>query len=457
MKDNKRLAAQIVELIGGSDNISSVTHCMTRLRFVLKDDGKANADKLKTTEGVMGVVNSGGQFQVVVGNVVESVYNELMNQTGNSSQEQEVKTEGPTVNKKKGLDRFFDALSGIFVPIIPAIAGAGMLKGLLALLILFNWTSAESNTYTVFNTIADAVFYFLPILLAFSAARKFGCNPLIAASVGAAILHPTFTGIVAEGNVQFDFLGIPFTMMSYSSSVLPILLGIWLMSYLEKFIKSWMPKTLDLVFTPLLTLIIIVPVILIVIGPFGIWCGDILSSGFAFLYDKFSFVAGLLLGAVYPLLVITGMHHGLLPIMLQNLSTQGYDVILALCAAGNTAVAGAVFGVYLKARNRSTKAIAASSTISGLIGIIEPGLYGIVIKSKKTLGAVLAGGAVGGIIMALFQVKNTGFGLNPLGGLPVFFGDTFVYYLLGIAASFIVSFVTAYMLGFTEERDAEKS
>ncbi|ASA19795.1 hypothetical protein B9T62_02610 [Paenibacillus donghaensis] len=446
MKDNKRLAAQIVELVGGNGNIDMLTHCMTRLRFVLKDDGKAETDKLKATDGVMGVVNSGGQFQVVIGNGVENVYNEVSRLTDNKTEEA-----AASGGKKKGLDRFFDALSAIFVPIIPAIAGAGMLKGLLALLVLFKWTSDQANTFIVLNTISDTVFYFLPVLLAFSAARKFGCNPMIAAAIGAVLLHPNFTGMVADGNVRIDFAGIPFTLMNYSASVLPILLGIWLMSYLEKFIKSWMPKSLDLVFTPLLTLIVIVPVILIVIGPLGIWCGNALSAGFSFLYDKFTFVAGALLGALYPLLVMTGMHYGLLPIMLQNLSTNGYDVILALCAAGNTAVAGVVFGVYLKVRNRSTKAIAASSTVSGIIGIIEPGLYGIVIKSKKTLAAVFAGGAAGGVIMGLFRVRNTGFGLNPLGGLPVFFGDTFVYYLIGIGVAFAVSAVTAYLAGFPED------
>ncbi|MFK4341071.1 MULTISPECIES: PTS transporter subunit EIIC [unclassified Paenibacillus] len=453
--DKKELAQKVIVSVGGQENIQSLTHCMTRLRFVLKDTSIANKNKsvLENTTGVLGVVDNGGQFQVIIGNQVENVYNEirlLTDPNGKIEEAESVATEEKT--NKKVLDRFFDTLSGIFVPIIPAIAASGMLKGLLALLLAFGWISVQNNTYIILNVISDAAFSFLPILLAYSAATKFRCNPMIAATLAAILLHPTFGGMVAQGKVNLDFMGIPFTLMSYASTVLPILIGVWLMSYIEKFIKSWVPKTLDIILTPLLTLIIIVPVILIVIGPLGIWGGNILSMGFSFLYSKFTFIAGAILGAVYPLLVLTGMHYGLLPIMLQNLSTNGFDVILALCAAGNTAVAGAVFGVYFKVKRKSTKAVALSSTISGLIGIMEPGLYSIVIKFKKTIASVLIGGAAGGFVMGLFQVKNTGFGLNPLGGLPVFFGDTFVYYLVGIGVAFVVSFVTSFILGYPDEK-----
>ncbi|MBS4207109.1 PTS transporter subunit EIIC [Bacillus sp. FJAT-50079] len=449
--NQRKLAEEVVTSVGGKENIQSVIHCMTRLRFVLKDPAIADRNKkgIEAIEGVLGVANNGGQFQVIIGNQVSSVYNEVSALIGKNDDLEE------GGDNKKGLDRFFDILSGIFVPIIPAIAGAGMLKGLLILLTAFGWMSDQTNTYIILNVISDAVFSFLPILLAFNAAKKFRCNPMVAATVGAILLHPVFAGLVAEGNVKIDFIGIPFTMMNYASSVLPILIGIWLMSYIERFIKSWMPKTLDIIFTPLLTLLIIVPVILIVIGPLGILGGNMLSAGFSLMYSKLTFVAGAILGALYPLLVLTGMHYGLLPIMLQNLSTNGYDVILALCAAGNTAVAGAVFGVYLKVRSKSTKAVALSSTISGLIGVMEPGLYSVVIKYKKTIYSVLIGGAVGGFIMGLFQVKNSGFGLNPLGGLPVFFGDTIVYYLIGISVTFVISAITAYILGYPEA-DQEK-
>lgn len=446
----KKLAENIIALIGGKEAVGSVTHCMTRLRFVLVNDleAEANKEKLESLDGVMGVVNTGGQFQVIVGNKVAEVYKEVDAQLGEKKENSE---QGNQDDKRKWLDRFFDTLSGIFVPIIPAIAGAGILKGLLVVLGNLGWVAADSNTFMVLNVISDAVFYFLPILLAFSAANKFRCSPIIAAVIGGILLHPTFTGLVAEGNIGIDFFSIPFTLMNYSSSVLPIIIGVWLLSYIERFIKSWMPKVLDIVFTPVLSLIITVPLILIVIGPISIWIGDLFSVGFNALYSNLTFIAGMILGALYPLLVLTGTHYGLLPIMLQNVATNGYDVVLALCAAGNTAVVGAVFSVYFKAKSKTNKSLSASSTISGLIGIIEPGLYGLIIKYKKLFGAVLAGGAAGGLIMGIFQVQSTGFGLNPLGGLPVFFGETFTYYLIGITVSFVVSFVVGLFIGLPKE------
>ncbi|WP_440898094.1 PTS transporter subunit EIIC [Amphibacillus sp. Q70] len=444
-----KLAENIISLVGGKESIDSVTHCMTRLRFVLTDDMEAetNKEQLESLEGVAGVVNNGGQFQVIIGNNVETVYQEIEAQLGKE------KEEGSKEDKRNWLDRFFDTLSGIFVPVIPAIAGAGILKGLLVVLVNLGWVSGESNTYMVLDVISDAVFYFLPILLAFNAAKKFRCNPIIAATIGTILLHPTFTGVVAEGNVAIDFFSIPFTLMNYSSSVLPIIIGVWLLSYIERFIKSWMPKVLDIVFTPVFSLLITVPIILIVIGPISIWIGDLVSTGINALYSNLTFIAGMVLGAVYPLLVLTGTHYGLLPIMLQNISSNGYDVILALCAAGNTAVAGTVLSVYFKAKSKTNKSLSISSTISGLIGVVEPGLYGLIIKYKKLFGAVFAGGAAGGLIMGIFQVESTGFGLNPLGGLPVFFGDTFSYYLIGITVSFIVSLVVGLIIGLPEEEN----
>lgn len=440
--NKKSVAQEIVRLVGGEQNIETVNHCMTRIRFVLKDSEIAlnNAEQLQKLNGVLDVINRGGQFQIVLGHEARVVYDQI------SSTIELSDVLVSEINTKSWLDGFTEALSTIFFPIIPAIAGAGVLKGLLELIKTYGLIGVDTNTFIILQVIADAVFYFLPILLAFSAAMKFQCNQMVAVSVAAILLHPTFNNIIAGGNVNMDFLGIPFIMMNYATTVVPILIGIWVMSHVERFIKSWMPKVVDIIFTPLLTLLLVVPFVLIIIGPLGILLGDFVSVTFSFIYGKLTFVAGAIFGAFYPLLVLGGLHYSLLPIMLQNISTKGYDVFLALAAAGNTAVAGAVFGVYLKSKIKSTKALALSATISGLIGIIEPGLYSFVIKSKQVLLAVFLGGAAGGVIMGIFQVRNSGFGLNPLGGLPVFFGDTFIYYILGVMVAFIVSASTAYFL-----------
>ncbi|WP_268239009.1 PTS transporter subunit EIIC [Oceanobacillus sojae] len=208
------------------------------------------------------------------------------------------------------------------------MAEAGILKGLLVVLGNLGWVAADSNTFMVLNVISDAVFYFLPILLAFSAANKFRCSPIIAAVIGGILLHPTFTGLVAEGNTGIDFFSIPFTLMNYSSSVLPIIIGVWLLSYIERFIKSWMPKVLDIVFTPVLSLIITVPLILIVIGPISIWIGDLFSVGFNALYSNLTFIAGMILGALYPLLVLTGTHYGLLPMLIKETCLKSLSALM---------------------------------------------------------------------------------------------------------------------------------
>ena len=353
-----------MQYVGGEENIVSFTHCATRLRFNLKDDKKANSEKLKNTAGIMGVVNKGGQYQVVIGSDVPNVYRELT-ALGNFGGED---SSDNNEDDRNVFIRALDTIAGIFTPILPAITGAGILKALMALLVAFQWIDTSSQTYQLLNIFADAAFFFLPFLIANSAAQKFRCNPYMAMSIAGIMLHPTFISMVnaaKSGGESIHFIGLPVTLASYSSSVIPIILAIYFMSFVEPIADKISPKPVKFFTKPLITLIITAPVAIIVLGPLGNIVGNGIAAGISFLDQYAKWLVPLLVGTFTPLMVMTGTHYGLVPIGINNIATAGFDTVVGPGMLGsNIAQGGAAFAVYFKTKNNTMKQVALSSGIT---------------------------------------------------------------------------------------------
>ncbi|WDQ32316.1 beta-glucoside-specific PTS transporter subunit IIABC [Paenibacillus marchantiae] len=453
--DKQQLSKDILKLVGGEENIDQVTHCMTRLRFNLNDNKKADKATLKNTPGVMGVMENGGQFQVIIGNDVPVVYNALVGNMSKSPNADAGSTGTSTGVKKKRnpVSALFDFISGIFTPILPAITGAGMIKGIVAILVAVGWLSDTSSTYIILSAIGDGAFYFLPIILAISAARKLGSNMYIAAALAAGIMHPTITALLANGDTTF--VGIKVIAATYSSTVIPIILAIWIASYVEKAVDRVTHASLKLLIVPTVTLLIMVPLTLMTVGPLGTVLGNGLSGGISWLFDNMSIFASILIGGTMSLLIITGMHYALLPIIVGSMTSLGYDFIIPLMFAANLAQGGAAFGVGLRSKNGKTKSLAYSTGLTAIMGITEPAMYGINMKFKKPFIAALIGGAVAGGFMGIVNVKA--YVLTGLVGLPSIAAfispaiSTLLYALAGGLIAIVAAAVLTYILGFQED------
>ncbi|KAA8748170.1 MULTISPECIES: beta-glucoside-specific PTS transporter subunit IIABC [Paenibacillus] len=458
--DKQQLSKDILKLVGGEENIDQVTHCMTRLRFNLNDNQKADKATLKNTPGVMGVMENGGQFQVIIGNDVPIVYNALVGNMSKSPTTDNATSSASTGEKKKRnpISALFDFISGMFTPILPAITGAGMIKGIVAIFVALGWLSDTSSTYIILSAIGDGAFYFLPIILAISAARKLGSNMYIAAALAAGIMHPTITALLADGH-NSSFMGITVIAATYSSTVIPIVLAVWIASYVEKAVDRVTHASLKLLVVPTVTLLIMVPLTLMTVGPLGTVLGNGLSGGISWLFDNMSIFASILIGGTMSLLIITGMHYALLPIVVGSMTTLGYDFIIPLMFAANLAQGGAAFGVGLRSRNGKTKSLAYSTGLTAIMGITEPAMYGINMKFKKPFIAALIGGAIAGGFMGIFNVKS--YVITGLAGLPsvaAFISpaiSTLLYALAGGLIAIVAAAVLTYILGFQEENATE--
>ncbi|WP_366348719.1 beta-glucoside-specific PTS transporter subunit IIABC [Paenibacillus amylolyticus] len=459
--DKQQLSKDILKLVGGEENIDQVTHCMTRLRFNLNDNQKADKATLKNTPGVMGVMENGGQFQVIIGNDVPVVYNALVGNMSKSPTTDNASSGASTGEKKKRnpISALFDFISGMFTPILPAITGAGMIKGIVAIFVALGWLSDTSSTYIILSAIGDGAFYFLPIILAISAARKLGSNMYIAAALAAGIMHPTITALLADGH-NSSFMGITVIAATYSSTVIPIVLAVWIASYVEKAVDRVTHASLKLLVVPTVTLLIMVPLTLMTVGPLGTVLGNGLSGGISWLFDNMSIFASILIGGTMSLLIITGMHYALLPIVVGSMTTLGYDFIIPLMFAANLAQGGAAFGVGLRSRNSKTKSLAYSTGLTAIMGITEPAMYGINMKFKKPFIAALIGGAIAGGFMGIFNVKS--YVITGLAGLPsvaAFISpaiSTLLYALAGGLIAIVAAAVLTYILGFQEENASEQ-
>lgn len=460
---HEKLAREIVQGVGGESNVVSLVHCATRLRFTLKDNAKADKAALEKTDGIITVKESGGQFQVVVGNKVPEVYaaigevSGILNESKNGESSKDKASAG-----KKGFGAVIDVISSIFAPLLGVMAGAGILKGLLLIADNFGWLPKTSSTYIILFGAADSLFYFLPVLLAVTTARKFGGNIFTAMTVAGALLLPSVTAL---NGAEFDvnFFGIPVVMMSYSSTVIPIILAVIVMSKLEKFFNRVIHESVKNFLTPMISLAVMVPLTLIVFGPFGVYVGNGIADALLAAFSFSPLIAGAILGAGWQLLVIFGVHWGLVPVFINNIAVYGRDGIKPAATASVFAQTGAAFGVMLKTKNKKLKTLAGSATLSAVFGITEPAVYGVTLPLKRPFIAGIIGGAVGGAIIGQGGTQAFASGAPGLLTLPIFYGpggQGFPALIIGIVASFVISATLTYILGFkdpVEEGEGDKA
>ena len=450
-KNYEQFAKEVVNKVGGTENINGLFHCVTRLRFRLKDASKADKKAIEKMKGVLSVVEGNGQFQVVIGNQVADVcdtvlrmYPEIKSELRNN----EVK-EKQTGNV---LTRMFNTMSSIFNPIIIALAGAGMIKALLVLLTTYGFMDNTGSTYKILSAAGNSVFYFLPLFLAYSSAKTFKVNTFIAVAIVGALMEPNFTGLMQATGDVVDFFGIPVVLMGYSGTVIPAILTVWVYSYVERFLKKFIPKSIEIFTLSMVALLVMVPLAVMVIGPIGVTLGNGMGDLINFLSAKSGLIAGLVVGAGWTFLVMMGIHWGIVPIMINNIANLGYDTIRPMIAAATFASAGVALGVLLRSRNKETKAFAASTMVPALLGgITEPIVYGLSVKYKRPLIAQVIAGGIAGAFMGMFQTKAMVYVFPALTTLPAFVGDTFVYYLIGIAMAFFLAAILTYILGFEDE------
>lgn len=454
--DYKILASEIMNGVGGEKNVSDLSHCMTRLRFVLKDDAKADADKVKKIKGVVDVIIKGGQFQVVIGPEVGKVYDAI--------QKTAVFTKGAVKqNEKEGIfTRIIGAITAIFQPIIPAICGAGMIKAVLAILVFAGWMDTASQTYVLLTMVADSAFYFLPIFLSFSAAKVFQCDPFLVMVMGAILLHPTFTGLVGAGE-PVKFWGIPVRLASYGSAVVPPVIIVFLMSYVEKFAKKIIPNAVKVFMVPLVTFMIMAPVALCAAGPLGSYLGDLLYVLFTFLDTRAGWVIPFLMGTFAPILVMTGMHYSIVPVALAQFASVGYMTILSPgMLASNIAQATATLFVGLKTKNKELKQTALSSSATAYFGITEPSLYGVTLPLKKPLVSAMIGGAAAGLWAGVSHMRTYASASAGLLAFPVYICDDMSNVrnaVICVVISVVVTAIASIIIGFDdvkpEDEDAD--
>ena len=453
--DYKQLAAVILEKVGGKQNVDKVVHCATRLRFTLLDESKADTEGLKKTKGVMSVIIAGGQYQIVIGTDVPQVYQEVVALGGfdTAPAVADDKKNDKKANQSK-LSRALEFIASMFQPIIPAICGAGLLKAFMSLCKVLGWLDASSQTYIILNAMADSAFYFLPILLGGSAAKTFKCNQFTAMALGGVLVYPDFVSMISaakSAGETVSFLGLPVTLASYSSSVIPIILGVWAMSIVEHFVQKISPKAVKFFTVPLASLFVAGTATIIVLGPLGTWVGNIIAAFFTWLNGVAGWAVPTLVGAASPLLVMTGTHYGLIPIGINNLATAGFDTVVGPgMLASNVAQGAAGLAVALRTKNKDTKQVAASGGLTGLLGITEPILYGINLKFVYPLIAAMVGGGVGGLYMGITGVGRYASGSPGLLVLPGYIGGdsmtNFVNACIGTAIAIVVSFVVCFIL-----------
>lgn len=455
--DYKKIAEEILSNIGGKGNVKEVTHCMTRLRFKVNSSSKVKKDKLSKVEGVITVVESMGQIQVVIGNKVKKVYEEVIKLVPENAGAGKVED----AEKQGIMNSILSAVAGIFTPIIPAIAGSGMIKGILSVLAMYYLNKhgvniKETQTYIIFNAMADAIFYFMPIMLGYTAAKVFKANKIISMVLGATLCYPAFTALMT-GEEAVRFLGLSVTKATYTSSVIPILIAIWALSYVEKFLDKYTPEVVKIIMVPTLSLVIMLPATLFLFGPIGIYIGEAINFTYKYLYQLSPALCGALVGGLWCVLVIFGAHRALLPIGINDVAQTGRQNLLAFAGAANFSQAGAALGVFFKTKNKGLKTISMSATVTALFGITEPAIYGANLRLKKPMFCAVICGAIGGAIMGIGGAYGNAFANQGILTIPVYAEAGtmgFLSYLGGCAIAFFGSAVLTYIVGFEDIEDA---
>ena len=450
--DNHKIALQIIDGVGGKDNVSGLTHCFTRLRFVLKDESKASKDKISSIEGVIQVVEASGQFQVVLGNKEEAIYDEIMPLLESTA------TEDDEQDKKVGIGtKILNVVTAIFTPTIPAIAASGMLKGILAVAALiglnvYHVDIKTFNTYIILNAASDALFYFMPVILARSAAKVFKTNEYIAMTLGATLCYPTLVELMT-GNKAVTLFGIGITKANYVSSVVPIIIAVFVLAYVEKFVKKIMPDVLKIIMVPTLSLLIMVPATLMIFGPIGIYIGNAVNWAYHYIMNLSPILLGAFVGGIWCVLVIFGAHRAIIPIGINDVAKTGRQNLLAFAGAANFSQAGAALGVFFRTKNKNLKTVAASATVTALFGITEPAIYGANLRLKKPMVYAVISGALGGALMGWGGSYGNAFANQGVLTIPVYASagtKAFICYILGCLIAFGGACILTVILGFND-------
>ena len=452
---NKQLAESIIQHVGGKDNVISLVHCATRLRFVLKDDNKADAETLKKLAGVITVVQSGGQFQVVIGNNVADVYSDIMQLTNLNENNQPASQSG----KKSGIfSKLIDLVSGIFIPALAILVAGGILKGLISLLQVINVIIPETPTYNFLFAIADAPFYYLPIILGFSAVKKFGGNPYVGMAIGGALVHPNIVGMMRGAlELQTEFFSIPISLIPYASSVFPIILASWVYSIFERAFNKILHDSFKKFISPLLSILITVPLTFAVIGPVVSMLSDLIASGIIFIYQLNPVIASMILAASWQIMVIFGVHWGLVPFSMNNLALYHEDFMLPILLPAVFAQTGAALAVMLRSKDKQFKALASSSVLSGIFGVTEPAIYGVNLPLKKPFVIGCLSAAIGGAIVGYHHTVTYSFGMVSIFSflqlIPIEGVDARFYaVVIATIISFTIATIVTYFFGIYKDK-----
>lgn len=464
------LAYDIIDNIGGADNVRSVIHCITRVRFYLHDQSLAKDDVVANLDGVIDVAKAGGQYQVVIGPAVEDVYDAVVKQLPQvdkeAKTEEDLAAERPTTVLgwlTYGFSSLIGVITGSMIPIIGLLAAAGILKGVLALLLNFDIITDTSSTYMAINALSDSVFYFLPIFVGFTAARRLGADPIVVAIIGGVLTYPTLVAASEnEGTVgvfgmtlNADFFGIPYHLAGYTYSIFPIIVAAWLASRVEPWLRKVVPVTLRMIFVPLLEVFIVSLAILLILGPIVTFLSGGLAGAIQFVYDLNPTIAGLFIGGFYQALVIFGLHWAVIPLVAADIASTGHSYLNAIISATMVAQGGAVLAIFAKSKVAKIKELAGSATLAAFSGITEPAMYGLNLKYGRAFITASIGGAAGGLITGLFNVNMWGFTgsligftsfINPTEGID----SSFWGYLLASGVALTVSFVATYLFGFSD-------
>lgn len=452
-KDYKKLGAEIVALLGGPENIAKLLHCATRLRFTLHDAGKVELEKIRSVPGVMGAVTAPDGIQVIIGNDVTKAYDAIMAEFQFST----AAAVKENLDEKQNLgSRLLGVLSAIMGPAIPLIMCSGLISAVL--IILTNWCglSTDSSTYTILNMVGTGALYFLPVLLAYTSAKRFGCDVMISLFLGALLISPTMLGFADAGGYVTLF-GLPVKAVNYSSTLIPVILTIFVFSYVEKFVARIVPNSIRFVFQTFLNIVIMVPVTLCVTGPIGSYCGDLLCTAMGAINTAAPWASILVVGCLAPVLVLTGMHLALIPLVMTSFATVGYDNMLFVAFIGmNFSQFGVAMACLLKSKNPSLKSLAGSCALTAfLAGVTEPTLYGICVRMKRPLYATWIACVVNAIFCAIFQVRVYSFGAPSFFTMPVFLNpdgtmSNFCFAVAAAIISIVVGFAATWVLGFDD-------
>lgn len=454
----EKIAEEILERIGGAANISNCTHCMTRLRFTLKDTSLVKAEEIEALQGVLGIKNAGGQFQVIIGKDVNDVYDCVCKIANIKTTELDI-TDGEEAGEKKKIgQQILDYISNAFIPLVPALVGSGMLKGFLSLLTYLGWLYATSATYAVLSAAGNAVFYFIPLLIAYNTAKYLKANIVVAMVIMGALMEPNFTAL-AGAEDPLTLFGLPLTVITYSSMIIPALIIVPIQAQLEKLLKRFIPKSIQLLFVPLITIFVMVVLSVLVIGPASSELSNLIGKASNWLNDTNAVLFGILVGGTVGYLTILGVHMALVPIVMLNFTNMGADPVLAFMSATCYAQIGVAFAIWFRSKDKEVKSLAGASGITALLaGVTEPILFGVCMKYKRSYAVIGIAGALGGMIMGIFGCKAMGFVNAGILGLSGYFSDTFGFYLLAAAVSMVAGFILMAVFGFGkgERKDAAR-